>query len=208
MRVLVIGATGLTGSIAVRRLLEGGDDVTAFARSEASVTAKHARLQVAVGDARDAGSIERAVSGHDGVLSAFGPRSMKRDDLQEVFMKGLVGAMLRAGVRRLSNLSAWGTSESFAELAWIGRVFVRAFLRDFFEEKARGEAALFASPLEYVNVRPARLSNGPARGGVKASLRGADLRTWPLMTREDLAAFMVKQLTDDTWLRASPLMGY
>ena len=35
MKVLVIGATGLTGAIAVQKLLAAGHDVTAFARAAA-----------------------------------------------------------------------------------------------------------------------------------------------------------------------------
>jgi hypothetical protein len=41
---------------------------------------------------------------------------------------------------------------------------------------------------------------------VKASLDAKDIRG--LMTRADLAAFMVEQLTDPTWLRKSPVIGY
>jgi uncharacterized protein YbjT (DUF2867 family) len=85
---------------------------------------------------------------------------------------------------------------------------LRAFLNDFFEDKNRGEEILFASGLDFVNVRPSRLTNAPARGGVKAALSPDGLRWWPLMTREDLATFMVDQLTDETWPRRSPLIGY
>ena len=209
MKVLVIGATGLTGQIAVRRLLERGDEVTALARDPAAITAKHDRLRAAKGEARDTGSLEQAVQGQDAVLSAFGPRAaLKKDDIQEVFMRNLVAAMKKAGVKRLSNLSAWGAGDSYSAL-WIpGRVVLRIFLSSFFEDKNRGEAILFASALDFVNVRPSRLANGPARGKVKASLSPEGLRWWPLMTREDLAAFMIDQLTDDTWQRRSPLIGY
>ena len=44
----------------------------------------------------------------------------------------------------------------------------------------------------------------PSRAHARASCAVA----WPLMTREDLAAFMIDALTDDTWLRRSPLIGY
>jgi uncharacterized protein YbjT (DUF2867 family) len=206
--VLVIGATGLTGAIAVRLLLERGDDVTVLARNPASVKMTHTRLRIATGEARDAGSLERAVQGQDAVLSAFGPRSMKKDDLQEAFMKNLVAAMEKAGVMRLSNLSAWGAGDSYASLTPIAKIFARLLLRNLFADKERGEKHLFGSSLDYVNVRPGRLTNRPARGGVKASLDAKDLRWWPLMTRADLAAFMVEQLRADAWVRKSPLIGY
>jgi uncharacterized protein YbjT (DUF2867 family) len=206
MKVLVIGATGLTGSLAVQKLLDRGDEVTAFIRKDFPL--KHERLKLAQGDARDAAALERAVQGQDAVFSAFGPRSMGKDDLQEAFMRNLVAAMTKAGVKRLSNLSAWGAGESYPELPFVGRMVVKTLLANLFADKMRGEEILFASGLDYVNVRPARLSNSGARGGVKASLSGKDLTTMPMMTRADLAAFMVEQLTSNDWVRKSPLIGY
>jgi uncharacterized protein YbjT (DUF2867 family) len=209
MKVLVIGATGLTGTIATKLLLEGGAEVTAFVRRPDALSEREgARCRLAIGEARDAASLERAVMGHDAVLSTFGPRSLGRDDLQEVFMKNLVSAMEKTGVKRLSNLSAWGVGDSFRKLAWFARPLARLFVGRLFDDKERGERHLFASGLDYVNARPGRLSNGRARGGIKASLDPSELRWWPLVTREDLAAFMVGQLTDDRWVRQSPLLGY
>jgi uncharacterized protein YbjT (DUF2867 family) len=206
MRVLVIGATGLTGRIAVRRLLERGDEVTAFARSVDGVATRHERLRVAVGSARDAESVLTAVQGHDAVLSAFGPRSvLGKSDLQEVFMRNLVGAMTRAGVKRLSNLSAWGAGDSYRALTWFGRAVMR-LAGEFFEDKNRGERILLSSALEFVNVRPPRLTNGPGRGGVKAALTVQPRPWFPLLSREDVAAFMIDQLNDNTWLHQSPLI--
>lgn len=138
MKIVVIGATGLTGKLAVQQLLLQGHEVTAFARNPADVTPAHASLRTVKGDARDLASLEAAVAGQDAVLAAFGPRSLSKDDLQEVFDRNLVAAMKKVGV--------------------------------------------------------------------KASLDPAGLK--PKMTRADLATFMIEQLTSDTWVRKSPLIGY
>jgi len=53
-------------------------------------------------------SVDRAVRGQDAVLVAFGGRSLKKDDVQEVLMRNLIEAMTKHGVRRLVNLSAVG----------------------------------------------------------------------------------------------------
>ncbi|MHB1843977.1 MAG: NAD(P)-dependent oxidoreductase [Deltaproteobacteria bacterium] len=206
MKILVIGATGATGQLAIPKLLAAGHEVTAFARRPEAVTTQHERLRVAQGDARDLASLERALAGQAAVFSSFGPRSFKRDDIQELFMKNLVAAMQKTGVKRLVNLSAWGASDSAPEANLLFRLIRATLLRAVFDDKERGEAILLGSPLDYVNVRPGRLLNSPARGGVKASLEGKGLR--PMMTRADLADFMVAQLTDDRWLRQSPLIGY
>ncbi len=72
MKVLVIGATGATGSIAVRLLLEAGHQVTAFVRDPAKFTRTHGRPARGRGDARDAASLDAAVAGQHAVLAAFG----------------------------------------------------------------------------------------------------------------------------------------
>ena len=88
------------------------------------------RLRVVQGEARDAASLERAVAGQDAVVSVFGPRSLKKGDLQEVFMRNVVAAMTAAGVKRLVNLSAWGAGDSRETAPFVFRV-IRAKMRDF-----------------------------------------------------------------------------
>jgi NAD(P)H-binding len=112
MKAVVIGSTGATGKLIVKKLLALGHDVTAFARNPAAITETSEKLHVAEGDGRDSASLERAVRGQDAVLSAFGPRSLKSDDVQEVFMRNLVAAMTKEGVGRLVNLSAAGAGDS------------------------------------------------------------------------------------------------
>src|SRR5690242_8940814 len=152
--------------------------------------------------------VDRAVRGEDAVLVAFGGRSRKKDDVQEVLMRNLVGAMTKHGVRRLVNLSAWGSGGAAVPPA---NLFARYFflpvvLRHVMADKRRGEAYLFASTLDYVNVCPAFLKNAPARGGVKASTDGRGLKQY--MHREDLATFMVAQLTESRWVRKCVVIGY
>jgi uncharacterized protein YbjT (DUF2867 family) len=209
MKVLVIGATGATGRIAVRLLLEAGHHVTAVVRDPTAVALEHERLSVLQGDARDAASLERAARGQDAVLSAFGPRGLGKSDVQEVFMKNLVRTMRETGVKRLVNLSAWGASQTnWATFPFYGKLFVKTALRHVFEDKRRGEVALMASELAFVNVCPGPLSNGKSRRPLRASPDGARMSALPPVSRADLAAFMVDSLTDDTWLGQSPVVAY
>jgi uncharacterized protein YbjT (DUF2867 family) len=208
MKVLVIGATGGTGRHLVKRLLETGHEVTAWVRNPSNVDVKHERLKLLEGEARDAASIDRAVHGQDAVLVAFGPRSFKKDDVQEVMFKNLIDAMKRHGVKRVVNLSAWGLNNPRAVRSSIffEYFFRPLFLRHVWADKQRAEALLTSSGLDYVNVQPGRLLDSAAQGGVKASLDGNGLA--PRMMREDLAAFMVDQLTSDAWVGKDVVIGY
>lgn len=207
MKVLVIGASGATGVLAVQKLLDAGHDVTAFVRSEASIKTQHPKLKVIVGSVRNPDDFDNAVAGHDAVFSTFGPRELKKDDVQEVLMRNMVAAMKKHGVKKLVNLSAWGAGDSRKDSTFIFSIIRATLLKNIFDDKDRGEVILKDSGLDYVSVRPGQLTNGkPRKTPVKASLdpKGIEAK----LDREDLATFMVAQLTDPTWNGKSPLIGY
>ena len=114
--------------------------------------------------------------------------------------------MTKHGVKRIINLAAWasGKTARFTPL-WM-RVVSWIILGRVFADKARGEAILYASELDYVNVSPGRLVNKPERGGVRASLNGEGLKN--AISRADVATWMEAQLSSDVWVRKTPIIGY
>lgn len=208
MKVLSIGASGLTGQHVLKHLGDTPHEVTAFVRNPAKLANKNARLKVIQGDARDAVAIENAVLGQDAVIATTGQNTLRKDDVQEVIMRNLVAAMSKAGVKKLVNLSAMAAGDSLEGTEFFMRwIMLPLLLQNAYDDKNKGEVYLFKSDLDYVNVRPGRLNNGPAVGGVKASLTydGVKVRK---MSREDLAIFMIAQLERQEWDRKSVLIGY
>ena len=123
-------------------------------------------------------------------------------------MRNLVAAMEHCDVRRLVNLSAWGSGgAAVPPRSLVVRYFLLPILlRHLLADKQRGETHLFASNLSYTNVCPALIKDLPSRGKVRASIDGAGLEQ--VVHREDLAQFMVEQLTTDQWVRACVAIGY
>lgn len=74
MKLLIFGATGGTGRALVGQALEQGHIVTAFARDPSKLRITHPNLRVAKGDILDYSSVETAMRGQDGALSALGVR--------------------------------------------------------------------------------------------------------------------------------------
>jgi uncharacterized protein YbjT (DUF2867 family) len=206
MKILVCGATGQTGQSLVPLLLAADFDVSVFVRSPQKLGALKDKLTIMQGDARDAESLKRAVAGQDVIMSTFGTRSMKKSDIQETFMRNLVAAMKANNVKRLINLSARGAGDSYEGSGISFKLMQATILKQMYADKNLGEALLLASDIDYTLVRPGRLTNGSAKGNVKASLDGVGLST--SISRQDVARFMVSQLDDKAWIRKAPLIGY
>jgi uncharacterized protein YbjT (DUF2867 family) len=103
--ILVIGATGPTGSEAVRQLLLRGEAVRALTRDRAKAEAipALAGTELVVGDSSRPDTLGRAFDGADRVY-LVPPTELGWDDMQS----GLVAAAGRAGVSHIVKLSAIG----------------------------------------------------------------------------------------------------
>lgn len=196
MRVLVLGATGGTGRCLVREALARGHDVTAFVRRETPGFDSTARLREFIGNVLQAHSVEAAVRDHDAVFWAIGARvTDSAKNLCSEGTKNVLWSMQMAGVRRFICESAFGVADSRRDgpYARILRIVLRTRLRD----KEMQERRIFASPVDWVIVRPTILTNGPATGRYRV---GTDLRVglFPHISRADVADFMLGQMDDPT----------
>lgn len=205
MKILVLGATGGTGRLIVRDAVAKGHSVVALVRSKASADLPAASM--IEGDARDRASLARAIDRCDAVVSALGTGMGRRKvDLLTVATRALVAAMTRNGVRRLVCVSALGVGDSRGHGGFLfNRLFQPLLLSQAYKDKERQEAAIRASALDWVVVRPAMLTNDPARGSVRAFTDLAGINGGKV-ARADVARFVVDQLTTDTWLRRTPVI--
>jgi uncharacterized protein YbjT (DUF2867 family) len=86
-------------------------------------------------------------------------------------------------------------------------LFFPLLLRKVYEDKNRQEDIVRASKLDWVLVRPVVLNDKPARGTVRAQTDLSGIHGGAV-SRTDVAKFVVRQLTDDTWLRRAPLITW
>lgn len=208
MKVLIIGATGSTGRILLEKALEQGHEVTALARNPSAVAPREYRPRVLGGYVLDPEAVEAAVAGQDAVLSALGTRSTKPTTLFSASTANLVGAMKKHGVRRLVCLTGVGAGDSKGHVGFLyDRVFLPLVLRNPYEDKDRQEEILRGSGLEWVIVRPARLTNKRATGEYQVFLSGDSYKATTI-SREDVAEFMLAQLREDRYVHKTPVISY
>jgi nucleoside-diphosphate-sugar epimerase len=175
---------------------------------------------VVVGDVRDASKVEEAIIGGDAAISVLGGkpstplRPFRPGEARgpgSVGARNIISAMKKHGVRRFVCQTAWGVGDSKEHSDPEGEVFVRLlvplFLRDEYADKELQEEIIRGSDLDWVIVRPMLLTGGPWTGSYRV---GEDLRPgrrfW--ISRADVADFLMKQLTGDTFLHKTPAIGY
>lgn len=198
MKVLVIGAAGRTGRLVVERAVAAGHQVTAFVRTADG--SKQPEVRFIEGDATDRAGMDAAVLGQDAVLDTIGGKTpYKETALETGVADTIIGSMKRNGVRRLIVTSMIGEGSSKANTPIYDRLLLATFLRGADKDKAAMESAVQSSDLDWTILRPAILGDGPALGNVRVYDAGTSEKAHKI-TRSDLAAFMVTQLSSDDYL--------
>jgi uncharacterized protein YbjT (DUF2867 family) len=209
MKLVIFGSTAGTGRKLVEQALEEGHRVSAFARTPEKIAdLRDSNLQVVQGDVLDPAAVEAAVAGQEAVFCTIGTGA-SRTTLREDATRNIVQAMEKTGVERLICLSSLGVGDSRANLGFFTKhVLVGVFLRHAFADHERQEAVVRQSSLKWTIVRPPHLKDAPR---TRVYLHGfaptdRDIKEW--ISRADVADFMLKQLTDDRYLRMTPGVSY
>jgi len=197
MKLLVLGASGLTGRWLTRLSVQTGHEVTALVRP-GTAFATPANVRVIRGEALDAAALATAVEGQDAVASCLGIRRASKapwaallspPDLMTGVGALLVPAMARAGVRRVVAISAGGVAESITQCSAVIRWMVGAgTIGVAYRDLAEMERQLSASRLDWLAVRPVTLMNGAPTGyagkvdryGLFSIVRRSDVAAWML----------------------------
>ncbi len=206
--ILVLGATGRTGRHVVSQALAAGHNVTALVRDARHMPVTSDRLQVVQGDVIDEGpTLSDVVLGQDAVISALGRgQSFAPHALFERSTPLVVHAMRRHRVTRLIHTSAFGVGATYPQLPLLPRLFVRTLLRHIYRDKALGEECIHGCDLDWTIVYPAGLTDGPQTGRFRSGEQLA-LRGLPTISRADVAAFLLAQIEDRTYIRKGVLIA-
>jgi len=207
MKITIFGATGTVGSLMVEKALSQGHSVTAFARQPSALTSTHAALTRYAGDVLDQQVVSDAVLGHDAVLIALG--AGRKGTVRSEGTRNILDAMEQHGVRRLICQSTLGAGDSHPLLNFFWkRIMFGLLLRPAFADHQAQEIYVKNSALEWTIVRPAAFTDGPSTNSYKHGFASTQRKLSLKISRSDVADFMLKQLTDNTYLRQTPGLSY
>lgn len=204
MNIVIFGATGPLGRRITQAALADGHQVTAVVRT-AGRLGPHPGLREVTGDVLDPGSVAAAIPGHHAVISALGhsrPSSAGHDLYPGASY--IISAMQAAGMSRLIWISSRGVGDARGHSGFVfEHSFVPLRLRAELADKERQEAVVAASDLDWTIVRPARLTNGPATGRLRAQAR-LPVTLRDSISRADVAQFVIDELEHGEHLLTAP----
>jgi putative NADH-flavin reductase len=201
MKIVVFGANGKTGSLLVEQALAKGHEVTAYIRTAGSVRIENKKLKIVVGNLDETLKLKDAIAGADACFSTLGGSSLTKSS--PIIVKGIeniVHIMELEVVPRFIYLSSFGAGETKNMMPAVMRFFlVNLMLRVPLADHNANEQTIMKSKLHYTIVRPGGLTDGPFTGKFKHGNGKYDGKGKTNISRTDLAAFMLEQLTDQTY---------
>ena len=209
MKLVIFGATGTVGEKVVEQALEQGHLVTAFARTPAKLNIQHPNLTLFQGDVMNLSSVEQAIQGQDAVVCVLGSGKSLTSTVRSEGTKQIIQAMEQAGVRRLVCQSTLGAGDSWGNLDFYWKYVMFGFiLRKVFADHQRQERYVKQSNLDWTIIRPSAFVDGPRTGEYRHGFPGDDKTSTLKIARADVADFLLKQLTTDTYLGKTPGLSY
>jgi uncharacterized protein YbjT (DUF2867 family) len=210
MKVLLLGATGRTGRLVLEELLHQKHQVHALVRDRSRVHVAAENLQIFEGDTRSAQSVYEAMRGCDVLINVLNV-SRKSDfpwarlRTPECFlsetMQNVINIAGTIGLKKLILCSAWGVHETKYHVPLWFRWFINnSNIGKAYRDHERQEERLRASDINYVIVRPVGLTNLKTPGKVRVTTNN-NPRPRLLISRSDVAKFLVNQIYDQTFLQ-------
>ncbi len=222
MNIAILGASGATGKLLTTRCLAAGHNVTALVRTPATFAIANrdsTHLHIVQGSAFDLASVRKTIEGADVVFSALGAHSpLRNENVLPRAVPLIVEAMQQTAsqlkpVRRIIVLGSSGALPDSLDKqpAWrrwfVQKIIYKTFLKWPVAEQISQYATLSHSDLDWTMVRPPMLTNTSGHGSYR--IDGDALpRNGSRISREDVADFMMQQITSSQWVRKGVYLAW
>lgn len=209
-KVTIIGASKGIGLETTKKALAEGHHVNAFARSATDITIKSDKLIKSNGDALLSTDVEAAVADADVVIQTLGVPFNTRlltgpIRLFSSATRILLPAMKHAGVKRLIAVTGYGAGDSRETISVLQRLPFNLVFGRAYKDKSIQEEMIKASNLDWIIARPGILTNGRASDRYDAITDPVNMQNG-IISRANVAQFLVSQIQDDTYLRTAPVL--
>lgn len=208
MNIVVFGASGRTGVPLVKQALAQGYRVTAVVRNPSAFSIEHENLTVRQGDILKAEDVEHAIAGQDAVISVIGQNKQSPKDLLTRGIRHIITAMEKHDVKRLISLTGAAVKvPKDVPQKWFGRLIegiMGIVAKDVLHDGKEHARIIAESNRVWTIVRGPRLTEGPKTEKYR---KGYFRLENPMISREDVAHFILRELIEEKYVGEYPLIG-
>ena len=209
MNIIIFGATGNTGHHIVSQALGQGHIVTAFTRNPNKIDIVHDRLNIVQGDVMNLSVVEQALQKQDIVISVLGAGKSLQSKIRSQGTKTIIEAMENTGVKRLISQSTLGAGDSWENLNFYWKyIMFGLILRKPFADHQKQEDFIKNSKLDWTIIRPGAFIEGEKTGNYRHGFPHNDRTSQLKISCADVADFILRQLTDDSYIGKTPSLSY
>ena len=210
MKVIVFGSTGTIGKHLIKQSLEDGYQVTAFCRDiEKLNQVKHPNLIIVKGDIFNVKDVNNAIKEQDVVIITLGSGKSRKSIVRSQGTKNIISAMKINSVSRLICQSTLGTGKSNDNLNFFWKhIMFGWFLKQVFLDHELQEKYVRDSNLNWTIVKPAAFTDGERTGNYLHGFSTNDKSIKLKISRADVADFILKQITNQSYLLKTPGLSY
>jgi putative NADH-flavin reductase len=209
MKLVIFGATGFSGQAILKLALSKGLQVTVLVRNKSAITIQNENLTVIQGNVLDNNDVKKVLVHQDAVIQCLGVGG-KGDGKPTTFIsdatKVIVEEMEKQQINRLIVMSNVGAGNSVSFQPWFFTKIILPYfmkwLQVIIEDKNRMEPIIMNSELDWTIVRCPNIVDKTPKGNIHATLDGKGLKL--AVTLDDMAEFIINQLTDNAYSRQAP----
>ncbi|MEL6929508.1 MAG: SDR family oxidoreductase [Cyanobacteria bacterium J06600_6] len=209
MKLVIFGSTGSIGTHVVKQALDQGHTVTAFVRNPDKLNLQHPHLNIFTGDVMNPVLVEEVVIGHDAAICILGSGKKLSGNVRSQGTKNVIQALEKAGIKRFICQSTLGAGDSWSNLDFYWKYIMFGFLlRKVFADHQIQEEYVRQSDLDWTIIRPSAFIDGTRTGKYRHGFPSSDHTTSLTISRPDVADFILKQLSDNTYSGKAASLSY
>jgi putative NADH-flavin reductase len=207
MKLAIFGGTGTVGSELLRQTLGAGHEVTALVRSPSKLNLEDGRLTIVEGSVKDPAAVKRTLTACEAVLSTLGASGKDDPDTRRAGTANIMAAMHEAGIKRLVLMGGFHLHFP-GDPGNLGQKLIVPLLRlsrNLVEDTTAMGTLVQASDLDWTVVRSPRVMRGQGNGSYRTG--NLKLGPWSKVPRADVASFMLRCLSEASYIRQAPMVS-
>ncbi|TWI94196.1 putative NADH-flavin reductase [Mucilaginibacter frigoritolerans] len=213
MKILILGATGRTGSLLLKEAIKQGYVINVLVCDKNKLQINSPLLTVFEGTPADKEALLPAMQGCNAILSTLNisrtsdfPWAPLRspENLLSASMKNIIELANQLNIKRVIITTAWGVNETKKDLpGWFRWLIDHSNIGYPYRDHERQEDLLKQSTLSWTIVRPVGLTNSVKHKAVQVSINNSP-KPGLTISRQNVAHFMIKVLQEGSYVNEAP----